>query len=161
MRVELRPGVINRALWYPERRTAAWKSIRKQVLDRDGFCCQWCGHRALKGMHADHLASKDNSAENLMTVCVACNAVRHLGKNMKPEVRALAVYSVTGVTQVEIVQRTRAGIAAGRTLEEINKTFKLARGRYHPGSLQYANELIAKIGNQPRLFWKNPSVLCL
>jgi hypothetical protein len=61
---------------------------------------------------------------------------------------AVAVYWVTGVTQVEIVQRTRAPVGAGRTLEEINKQFHLKEGKYPPNSLQYANEL--GIGNQPR-----------
>jgi hypothetical protein len=107
-------------------------------------------------MNCDHLVSIDNSVENLMTVCVACHAVRHLGYNMLPKIRALAVYSVTGVTQLEIVQRTRAGIAAGKTLEEINKTFNLREGKYPPDSLRYANELLAKIGDQPRAFLEEP-----
>jgi hypothetical protein len=69
---------------------------------------------------------------------------------------ALAVYWVAGVTQVEIVQRTRAAVAAGRTLEEINKTFKLKEGKYPPNSLQYPNELLDRMGNQPRAWLEEP-----
>ena len=148
MKVELRPGVTNSALWYPERRRAGWESIRKHVLSRDDFCCQCCGHRALKGMNLHNLTSSDdNSSDNLATICVACHAIMHLGRSLS--FGSLAVYEANGITQVQIVQQTRAGVASGKALEEINKTFKLKEGKYPPNSIQYANELLDEIGSQP------------
>ena len=115
MKVELRPGVTNSALWYPERRRAGWESIRKHVLSRDDFCCQCCGHRALKGMNLHHLTSSDdNSSDNLATICVACHAIMHLGRSLS--FGSLAVYEANGITQVQIVQQTRAGVASGKAL---------------------------------------------
>jgi hypothetical protein len=148
--VELRPGVMNPALWYPARPAkTAWEAIRKAVLQRDNFTCQYCVHRALKKMHLHHFnASEDNSVRNLVTICVACRAVMHLGHSMS--YGALAVYEATHLTQVEIVQRTRTLVASGMTLGEINKTFALSEGKYPPDNIEYANDLLRTIGDKPR-----------
>jgi hypothetical protein len=112
-RLQLRPGIINSALWYPDRPDkAAWEAVRRTILKRDDFTCQYCGHRALKGMHLHHLSvTDDNSPGNLATICVACHAVMHLGRSMA--YGSLAVYQVRGLTQVEILQRTRSLVAGG------------------------------------------------
>jgi 5-methylcytosine-specific restriction endonuclease McrA len=48
---ELRPAITNPDLWYPERPPKGeWDKIRKVVLERDAYTCQFCGHIAKKYM---------------------------------------------------------------------------------------------------------------
>ncbi|NLN69937.1 MAG: DEAD/DEAH box helicase [Chloroflexi bacterium] len=59
-----------------------WGSIRSQVLQRDGHCCQVCGYRgATQPLHVHHIQpfrsfiSQDaaNQLQNLITLCPACH----------------------------------------------------------------------------------------
>lgn len=55
------------------------KRLRFEILKRDGFRCRYCGATAVGGavLHVDHVqpesAGGDDSPENLVTACVACN----------------------------------------------------------------------------------------
>jgi hypothetical protein len=153
--IVLRPGVTNPALWYPERPPQTeWMRIRKTVLERDDYTCHACGHRAVKYMNVHHLAqSCDNTIENLATICVACHAVLHIGRNL-----ALAAIEIweSPLSQVEIVRRSRDGIRAGLSLAQINATFRLKHGPYPPGSLRYANELTDVMGEAARAYLSEP-----
>lgn len=151
----LRPGVTNPALWYPDRPPEAeWARIRKAVLERDDCTCAGCGHRALKYMHVHHLKeSESNSLKNLTTVCVACHAVLHMGRNI--DYGAIAIWEAP-LPQVEIVKRTRQGIEQGRSLTQINKQFKLKRGEHPPKSLEWANELVRRMGRASRASLPEP-----
>ncbi len=130
----LRPGVTNPALWYPERPPKTqWDRIRKVVLERDDYTCRSCGHRALKYMNVHHLEkSGENTPENLITMCVACHAVLHIGRNL--DLKVIEIWS-SELPQVEIVQRSRVGVKEGLPLSQINKTLKLKRGPHSPDSL--------------------------
>jgi hypothetical protein len=145
----LRPGVTNPALWYPDRPPEVeWARIRKTVLERDNYTCASCGHRAFKYMHVHHVKeSASNSPKNLATVCVACHAVLHMGRNI--DYGAIAIWE-SPIPQVDIVKRTRLGITEGRSLAQINKQFKLKRGAHPPNSLEWANELVRRMGRAPR-----------
>ena len=70
---KIRPSVINSKLWNPERPSKnKWAKIRKIVLERDNYTCQYCNHFAKKYMNIHHVDdSKDNTPENLITCCVA------------------------------------------------------------------------------------------
>jgi len=58
-----------------------WQTIRKQVYKRDRYTCQICGIRFRdhkgNGMNAHHIIpyriNKDNSLENLITLCNSCH----------------------------------------------------------------------------------------
>lgn len=82
--IELRPGVTNQSLWFPERPpNKQWAEIRMRVLKRDDYTCYFCGHLATKWMNTHHLkSSTDNRLANLRTICVACHAVQHIGLNL-------------------------------------------------------------------------------
>jgi hypothetical protein len=151
----LRPGVTNVELWYPERPPKAeWDRIRKIVLERDNYTCTSCGHRALKWMNVHHLEeSGENKPENLGTMCVACHAVLHIGMNL-----GLGVIEIwkSELSQVEIVQKSRAGVKNGLPLAQIAKTLKLKRGPHAPDSILYANELIRDMGSSPRGYLPKP-----
>jgi hypothetical protein len=151
----LRPSVINPKLWYPERPSKTeWDRIRKIVLERDNFTCSYCGHRAIKYMNIHHLnETGESNPDNLATICVACHAVLHIGRNISMKI--IEIWE-SQISQVEIVRRTREGIRAGETLEIINSKIEKNLGPYSPDSIEYANGLISLMGDRSRAFLKEP-----
>jgi hypothetical protein len=140
----LRPGIINDALWGPARPGRhAWERLRKRVLEEHDYRCIFCGHRALSHMNIHHLGrSDDNSPENLAPACVACHAVLHIGFNLQNGV--IEIWKCE-IPQVDVVRRTRAGAARRLSLAAIKRALPLKRGPYPPGSPRYANELLKEI----------------
>ena len=65
---KLRPGVTNSKYWNPERPPKKeWSKIRKTVLERDNYTCQYCSHKAIKFMNIHHLDNpEDNEINNLI-----------------------------------------------------------------------------------------------
>jgi HNH endonuclease len=53
--------------------------LRRQVLQRDGWRCQWCGAKSNLEVHHKELRSQggEDSDSNLITLCVVCHAVAH------------------------------------------------------------------------------------
>jgi hypothetical protein len=151
----LRPGITNPALGYPERPSETeWKHTRRVVLERDNYTCRSCGHRALKNMHLHHLEeSDDNTPDNLATTCVACHAVLHFGRNLS--LQTIEIWK-SPFSQVEIIQKSRAGIGNGLSLAQINKNFKLKTGQHPPASIEYANDLAKKIKKAARAHLPEP-----
>lgn len=151
----LRPGITNPTLWYPDRPAEEeWQRIRQIVLARDDHACAGCGHRALRGMHVHHLAgSSDHCPHNLAPVCAACHAVLHIGHSLGK--RAIEIWRCD-FPQREIVQTTRECIRLGLSLAEIKDGLSKAKGPYPPSSVQYANELIEKMGDAPRAYLDEP-----
>ena len=152
---ELRPGVTNRNLWEPERPPQAeWNRIRKVVLERDNYTCTSCSHHSLKFMHVHHLSDSENNApENLSSLCVACHAILHMGRNLS--LGTIEIWK-SSLSQVEIVRATREGVRAGKNLGEINASFGLKKGRYAPGSMLWANSLLDSMGPEPRASLQAP-----
>jgi hypothetical protein len=140
----LRPGVTNAGQWQSSSRThAVSPGIRKTVLSRDNNSCVACAHQASKWMHIHHLGEGDNdSLDNLCTLCVACHAIVHMGRSL--QYGAIEIWKTT-ITQVEIVQATRAGVRAGLSLQEINTSFALKKGRRVPNSAEWANSLLREM----------------
>ena len=62
----------------------------------------------------------------------------------------------TTISQVEIVHRTREGIKAGLSLEDIKGKWDLKLGPYPPDSIKYADELILHMGDRSRSFLNEP-----
>jgi hypothetical protein len=145
MTIELRPSVNNRSRWHERsRKRAVPESLRKRVLSRDDYTCSCCGHRAKQWMHIHHL--NDNLGDeltNLATVCPACHAVMHFGRSLM--YGTIEIWR-TDVEQVEIIRKTREGVRLGLSLESINQTFVLKKGRFVPSSLNWANNLVATMG---------------
>ena len=61
---------------------ASCDRLRKQVLRRDGWRCQYCGAMSNLEVHHRQFRSQggDDSEENLITLCSAC----HNGMHSKP-----------------------------------------------------------------------------
>ncbi len=57
----------------------SYKSLRRQILRRDGWRCQSCG--AMSNLEVHHLEFRSHSGadseENLITLCRACHAAVH------------------------------------------------------------------------------------
>ena len=58
-----------------------YKQLCQQVLERDGWRCQYCGRREQLEVH--HLRSRaqsgDDSELNLITLCARCHTNLHSG----------------------------------------------------------------------------------
>jgi hypothetical protein len=95
----------------------------------------------------------ENKPDNLITCCVACHAVMHMGRNL-----SLGTFEIweSEISQVEIVQVTREGVKNGKSLESIKKELPLKKGKYKPDSIDYANFLVATIGEKPRATLDKP-----
>ena len=105
-------------------------------------------------MNIHHLEeSEDNDPANLKTVCVACHAILHMGMNLS--LGSIEIWKCE-LSQVEIVQKTRAGVKDGKSLVEIKKSFKLKKGPLAVTSVDYANNLIRTMGNEPRASLPEP-----
>lgn len=108
----------------------------------------------MKYMNVHHLEETGaNTPENLVTICVACHAVLHIGQNLG--LRVIEIWE-SPLSQVEIVRATREGIASGRTLSDINRDFQLMKGLNPPASIKYANQLVQNMGNAPRAYLDEP-----
>lgn len=66
--------------------TRAWRELRLQILQRDGWVCRYCGGRApIVPLHVDHIKPRSRFPEleleamNLQVLCEDCN----IGKGAK------------------------------------------------------------------------------
>lgn len=60
-----------------------WKAIRKEVLERDKFCCQECGSKTalhVHHLHYKHHRNEINHLEDLVTLCRFCHEKKHPDK---------------------------------------------------------------------------------
>lgn len=151
----LRPGVTNRKLWYPERpEKYQWNKIREAVLARDNHTCRYCNHKHDKYMNVHHLSeSNEHDPENLVTCCVACHAVLHVGRSL-----AMGVVEVweSDMSQRDIVIKTRELVRQGLSLSDINKSFNFRAGEFAPNSNDYANKLVKAMGRRDRVYLPEP-----
>ena len=57
----------------------AYRELCREVLERDGWRCQWCGRREALQVH--HVQPRgrlgDDTEENLITLCVGCHQSCH------------------------------------------------------------------------------------
>ena len=154
---ELRPGVANSKLWWPDRTgEPGWRRTRAAILERDDYTCVSCQHRAIKWMQVHHvLAGEDDDPENLSVLCVACHAIMHVGRSL--QFGKVGIWE-TQVSQVDIVRLSREGVGQGRSLAQVNADFGLKQSRLKPSSIAWANDLLKQIGAAPRA--ELPKPLC-
>lgn len=57
-----------------------FQKVRKSVLERDKYSCQFCGFKALKLQEVHHLDDNhdNNNPDNLITTCSLCHATQHI-----------------------------------------------------------------------------------
>ena len=58
-----------------------YEQLRKQVLRRDGWRCQYCGARSNLEVHHKEFRSwgGDDSEHNMITLCYRCHSLVHRG----------------------------------------------------------------------------------
>jgi 5-methylcytosine-specific restriction endonuclease McrA len=56
-----------------------YERLRQQVLRRDGWRCQCCGHRSNLEIHHKEFRSQggDDCENNLITMCAVCHSIVH------------------------------------------------------------------------------------
>jgi hypothetical protein len=61
--------------------TPGWKETRLVVLERDAYTCQGCGFMSPAWMEVHHADGdyKNNSVDNLVTLCPFCHSCFHIG----------------------------------------------------------------------------------
>jgi hypothetical protein len=110
----------------------------------------------MKWMHTHPIDESGNDdPANLTTLCVACHAVLHIGRNLSQH--AIDIWKAP-LSQVE----SRDGIRRGLTLPQIRKSLKLKRGPNPEDSLECADELLRSIGTATRAYVPEPlCAVCL
>lgn len=150
---KLHPGIKNPIYWNDGENPIP-KSLRQEVLSRDNNTCQFCGHHAAKWMNLHHVNSTvTNTADNLITCCVACHAIFHIGRNMIIH-PTLTIWECE-LSQIEIIQRTREGLRKGKTLNQILSELPIKEGEYEPDSRMWVDELTSIKTNDPIIYLDN------
>lgn len=70
-----------------------FKKIRKEILKRDNYTCQFCGLKSLKYQEVHHVNDNhhDNSEKNLITICSLCHSCFHIGFSGQKE-KGIIIY---------------------------------------------------------------------
>jgi len=103
-----------------------WKIIRKRILERDNYACQYCGFKAEKWQIVHHIDGNpnNNSEKNLMVVCQMCNLIEHAGMGCIVQ-GIVDLYKKSKYGQNEIVSKTMELRSKGKNDEEIIKELGL------------------------------------
>ncbi|MBL7169503.1 MAG: HNH endonuclease [Candidatus Aenigmarchaeota archaeon] len=59
-----------------------WIRIRRNILERDNYTCQYCGFKADKWQIVHHIDGNPNNNcdDNLKVICPMCNLIHHSGQ---------------------------------------------------------------------------------
>jgi len=121
-----------------------WKQIRKMILERDDYTCQYCGVQRKTFMQVNHIDGnpKNHSEANLEVICSACHKITHSG--LWAEIfQILDVYEESKYNQNDIVRITGEMRDKGKSDEEIIEFLGLKKKVLWKQDLEY---LITKFG---------------
>ena len=103
-------------------KSAEWKRIRKEILERDDSTCQYCGVKRTTHMQINHIDGnpKDHSKENLEVICSSCHKITHSGL-WATAFGVLDVYEKSDYDQKDMIKITGKMRDEGKSDEEIIK----------------------------------------
>ena len=121
-----------------------WKQIRKMILERDDYNCQYCGVQRKTFMQVNHIDGnpKNHSEANLEVICSACHKITHSGL-WAIIFGILDVYEESKYSQNDIVRITGEMRDQGKSDEEIIEFLGLKKKVLWKQDLEY---LITKFG---------------
>ena len=123
---ELFPSFANPQTWrnniFEAVSNEEWKQIRKKILERDNYACQYCGFKAEKWQIVHHIDGNPNNnrQSNLMVICQMCNLVEHAGMGCIIQ-GIVDLYKKSKYSQNEIIAKTMELRAMGKNDGEIIK----------------------------------------
>lgn len=105
-----------------------WREIRKKVMEKGDYTCEYCGFKHIKWQIAHHLNhnKKDNDFKNLVIMCQMCNAIHHAGLGCVVW-KAVELFKKSNYSQNEIIRITREMRQSGKTDKEIIKYLGLRK----------------------------------
>ncbi len=85
-----------------------WRKLRKKILERDEYICQYCGFKSKKYQIVHHIDGnpQNNSDDNLVVICQMCNLVEHAGQGCVVQ-EVVDLYEKSKFSQNEIIKITR------------------------------------------------------
>jgi len=85
-----------------------WQKLRKKILQRDEYACQYCGFKSQKYQIVHHIDGnpQNNSDDNLVVICQMCNLVEHAGQGCVVQ-GVIDLYEKSKFSQDEIMKITR------------------------------------------------------
>lgn len=102
---------------------AEFKKVRKVILERDNYTCQFCGFRSGKFQEVHHVDDNhaNNAESNLVTTCCLCHACSHIGLSGVKQ-RGIIIYipPSLNVTQAKLNQLVRTLWICELTSKDVN-----------------------------------------
>ncbi len=85
-----------------------WQKLRKKILERDEYACQYCGFKSQKYQIVHHIDGnpQNNSDDNLVVICQMCNLVEHAGQGCVVQ-GVVDLYEKSKFSQNEIIKITK------------------------------------------------------
>lgn len=85
-----------------------WQKLRKTILQRDEYACQYCDFKSKKYQIVHHIDGnpQNNSDDNLVVICQMCNLVEHAGQGCVVQ-GVVELYEKSKFSQNEIIKITR------------------------------------------------------
>jgi len=130
-------------------RTVEWKTIRKSILERDDYTCQYCGVHRKDHMQINHIDGnpKNNAGDNLEVICSSCHKITHSGL-WAVVFKVLDVYEESKYDQNDIVSITGKMRDDGKSDEEIIEFLELKKPVMWKQDLKYLSKLYGFISSQ-------------
>ena len=118
--------------------TSEWKQIRKRILERDKYICQYCGIQRKDHMQVNHIDGdpKNHTNDNLEVICSSCHKITHSGL-WAVIFQVLDVYEESKYDQNELVRFTGKMRNQGKSDEEIISFLELKKKVSWKQDLEY------------------------